>query len=157
MLVLVETDRVEDVELGLGPEVRGVGDPRSLQVSLRLLRDVAGVAGVELAGDRVLDERVHDQRRVLAEGVHYRGVRVRNEDHVGFLDLLEAADRGPIEAVTLLERLLRELLEGHREVLHEARQVREPDVYELSALLLAELQRIGWSGWHIASSMRSCR
>ena len=36
--------RVEDVELGLGPEVGGVGDAGALEVLLGLLRDVARVA-----------------------------------------------------------------------------------------------------------------
>ena len=37
VLVLVEARGVEDVELGLGPEVRGVGDAGAAQVVLRLL------------------------------------------------------------------------------------------------------------------------
>ena len=77
VLVLVEARRVEDVELGLGPEVRGVGEAGALEVVLGLLRDVARVTAVALAGDRVLHERVDVQRLVLAERVDDRGLRVR--------------------------------------------------------------------------------
>src|SRR5882757_6855668 len=48
--------RVEDVELRLRPEVRGVGDAATTQVVLGLAGDVARVPGVGLAGQRVVDE-----------------------------------------------------------------------------------------------------
>ena len=137
VVVLVETDRVEDVELGLGPEVGDVGDPRPLQIVLGLAGDVARVAGVELAGQRVLHEGVDHECRVLGEGVHDRGVRVRNQDHVRLLDLLEAADRRAVETEALLEGILGNLFERDREVLHQSGKVREPDVEELGAVLLA--------------------
>ena len=77
VLVLVEPDRVEDVELGLRAPVRDVGDPGLFQVQLGLLRDVARVAAVHLAGHRVLHEAVDVQRRVLRERIQVRGVRHR--------------------------------------------------------------------------------
>jgi hypothetical protein len=80
---------------------------------------------------------------VLAERIDDRGVRVRHQEHVGLLDLLEAADRGTVEAVTLLERLLRELVDRRREVLHEAREVAEPEVDDLDTLVLRHAQNLG--------------
>ena len=112
VLVLVEPDRVEDVELALRSPERRVGDPGLLQVQLGLPRDVARVARVHLAGDRVLDEAVHVQRRVLRERVEERGVGVGDQEHVGLLDLLEPADRRAVEAEPVLEALLGELETG---------------------------------------------
>ena len=142
VLVLVEARGVEDVELGFGPEVRRVGDAGALQVLLGLLGDVARVARVGLAGDGVLHEAVEVQRRVLAERIEDRGVRVRDQEHVGFLDLLEAADRRAVEAVTVLEAVLGELVDGHREVLHHARQVTETQVDELGSAVLREPEHV---------------
>ena len=65
VLVLIEPDRVEDVELALRSPVARVGDPGLLQVQLRLAGDVAGVAAVHLAGHGVLHEAVQHQRGVL--------------------------------------------------------------------------------------------
>ena len=44
MLVLLVADVVEDEELGLGPDVAGVGDARSSQVRLGLAGDVPRIA-----------------------------------------------------------------------------------------------------------------
>ena len=68
----LEAHVVEDEELGLGPEVRGVGDARGEEVLLRLLGDVARVAAVALAGDRVGDEAVQHERLAGAERVQVR-------------------------------------------------------------------------------------
>src|SRR6202044_679474 len=77
-----EAGRVEDVELGLGAEERRVGDPGALEVVLRLAGDVARVAGVGLAGQRVVHEEGQVQRLVRPERVDYRGARVRDQQHV---------------------------------------------------------------------------
>src|SRR5699024_9991940 len=51
----LEAHVVEDVELGLGGEERGVGDAGGLQVLLGLGRDRAGIAGVGLVRERIHD------------------------------------------------------------------------------------------------------
>ena len=136
MLVLIEADRVEDVELRLGTPERGVRDPGLLQVELGLLRDVARIAAVHLAGDRVSHEAVDVDRRVLRERIHVRGVRIGHEEHVRLLDLLEAADRGSVEPDPFLEDRLRQLGHRDREVLHQPRQVAEPEIDDLGSGLL---------------------
>ena len=136
VLVLVEARRVEDVELGLGPEVRGVGDAGAAEVVLRLLGDVARVAAVGLAGDRVLHEAVDVERLVLRERVDHRGVGIGDQEHVRLLDLLEPADRRAVEAQAVLEDVLGELVRRDREVLHEPRQVAEADVDDVDLLVL---------------------
>ena len=135
VLVLVEARRVEDVELGFGPEVRGVGDAGAREVVLGLLRDVARVAAVGLAGDRVLHEAVDVQRLVLRERVDHRGVGIGDQEHVRLLDLLEAADRRAVEAEAVLEDVLGQLVGRDREVLHEPGQVAEADVDDVDALV----------------------
>ena len=54
---------------GSGPKYAESAMPVEKRCSCGLLGDVAGVAGVALAGDRVADEAVHDERAVLAERV----------------------------------------------------------------------------------------
>ena len=90
-------DRVEDVELGLGAEVSGVGDAAGGQVGLGLLRHVARVTGVGLTRERVVDEEVQRQRLLDAERVDEGRVHVRQQHHVGLVDGLEPADRRPVE------------------------------------------------------------
>ena len=142
VLVLVEAHRVEDVELGFRTEVRSVGQAGRLQVRLRLLHDVARVAGVRLAGERVADVHVDVQRHVLAERVEHGGVGIGDQEHVGLLDLLEAADRRTVESETVLEDVLRQLVSRHREVLHQTREVTEPNVDDLDVVVLDELQYV---------------
>jgi hypothetical protein len=132
----LEAHAVEDVELGLGAEVRGVGDAGRREVRLRLLRHVARVTGVLLARDRVVDEEVDVDRLVAAEGVDARGGQVGAERHVGLVDGLEAADGGAVEG-QFLGRV--EGLRRQREVLHHTRQVTEADVDELDVFVLDEL------------------
>ena len=138
MLVLGEADVVEDEELRLGPEVGGVGEPRGLHVRLGLLGHVPRVTAVGLEGERVVHEAVQVQRLVLAERVHDGGRRVREKNHVRFVDLLEAADGRAVEAESLAEAVLGQSVSGDREVLHEAGQVAEPEVDDLDPLVLHE-------------------
>ena len=141
-LVLIEAHRVEDVELGFRPEVRGVGEAGRLQVRLGLLHDVARVARVRLARERIAHVRVDVQRGVLAERIEHRGVRIGDQEHVRLLDLLEAADRRAVEAEAVLEHVLGELVRRHREVLHQTRKVAEPHVDDLDVAVLDELQDV---------------
>ncbi len=136
VLLGLEPHVVEDVELSLGGEERGVADPRRAQVGHRLLGDVARVAGVGLTGQRVVDEEVDDQGLGDPERVDVGGRRVREELHVGLVDGLEATDRGAVETEAILEHALVERRDGHREVLHDAGQVAETDVDHLDALVL---------------------
>ncbi len=148
VLVVVEPDVVEDEELRLRPEVGRVGEAGRHQVVLRLLRHVARVAGVRLEGDRVVHEAVDVERLVLAERIDDGRVRVGHEDHVGLLDLLEAPDRRAVEPESLLEAVGAQLVRRHREVLHQARQVTEPEIDDLDALVPGQART--------SSGVRSC-
>ena len=85
-----------------------------------------------------MDEAVHVQRLVLTERVDHGRVGVGHEQHVRLLDLLEAADGGAVEPEPLLEHVLCERVGRHREVLHQAGKVDEPDVDDLDPLVLYE-------------------
>ncbi len=142
VVVLVEADRVEEEELELGTDVDRVREAGLLQIRLGLLRDVAGVARVPLAGDRVLDVADQHERRHGGERVHLRRRRIGDQEHVRLVDRLEAPDRGAVEAEPLLEDVLVQLGHRDREVLPEARQVDEAEIDDLGALLLGQLERV---------------
>jgi hypothetical protein len=131
-------DVVEDVELGLGPEERRVGDARVAQVPLGLARDLARVARVPLARHRVAHVADHRERRLLVERVDERRGRIGHEQHVRLADLLEAADRRAVEPDPAGQEVLLELTRGDREVLPRARQVGELQVDERHPVLAGE-------------------
>jgi hypothetical protein len=79
---------------------------------------------------------------VLRERVEVGGVRVGDQQHVRLLDLLEAADRGAVEAESVLEDAFRELGDGDGEVLGEARKVTEPQVDDLDVVLFREREDV---------------
>ncbi len=141
----MEADVVEDEELALRTEVGGVGQTGAGQVLLGLAGYVAGVAAVALAGQRVEHVAVEVERLVLAERVENRRVGVGHEDHVRLLDLLEASDRRAVEAEALRELFLVELADRHREVLHQAGEVTEPQVHHLDSLALGEGKHVSGS------------
>ena len=128
-------DRVEDVELRLRAEVRGVGDAAGGEVGLGLLRHVARVAAVGLARDRVVDEEVDVQRLVRAERVEEGAAGVGQQQHVRLVDRLEPADRGAVEAQAVGERVLAERRRRDGEVLHDAGQVAEAHVDVLDVVV----------------------
>ncbi len=140
--VLVEPDRIEDVELALRTPVAHVGDARLQQVEFGLLGDASRVAAVHLARHRVLHEAVDDERGNPQERVDVGARGVGDQEHVGLLDLLEAADRGSVEPVAGLEPVLVELSDGDGEVLHQARQVAEPQVHDLRAPALGQIEDV---------------
>ena len=144
-------DGVEDVELGFGAEVGGVGDAAGGEVGLGLLRDVAGVAGVGLAGERVVDEEVQREGLLRAERVDEGGGDVRQQEHVGLVDGLEPADRGAVEGEAVGEHAVVERLDRQVEVLHHAGQVTETYVDELHVLVGEVSQEFLGIGEHTSS------
>src|SRR5207253_7455616 len=65
-----------------------------------------------------------------------------HEEHVALVDVLEAADRRAIEADAIGEEALRELFDRNGKMLPRARQVDEPQVDDLDALILRELENV---------------
>ena len=92
--------------------------------SLGLLRDVARVAAYRLARDRVED--VADQTgSASSQNGSMTAVAGRDEQHVGLVDRLPAADPRAVEAEALLEELLGRAPDRDGEVLPGAGQVDE--------------------------------
>ena len=135
-------DLVEDEELALGPEVRGVGDPARAQVLFRSAGDATRILRVGLAGDGIRDLTYERERRRLGRGVEDRARGVRHEEHVGVLDRLPAADRGAVEAEPLVERGLVEGPDRQRHVLPGAEQVAELEIDHGRARLSRPFERL---------------
>ena len=129
--------------------------PVRLQVLLGFYGDVARVSRVALERDRVVHEAVEVQGLVLAEGVEDSCRGVGDEKHVRLLDLLEAADGRPVEAESLREGGLGQLMGGHGEVLHEPGQVAKSDVDDLDLLVPRQLYDFcGGALAHVSSLVR---
>ena len=133
---------VEDEELGLHAEGRGVSDAGGGEVLLGLLRHVARVAGERLVGERVVDEELHVQRRHVAERVAVRGGGVREQDHVRLVDGGEASDGGAVERHSSLRCLFVEGRRGQGEMVLRAGDVGEADVEEFDSLVLDVLDDV---------------
>src|SRR5207302_3872657 len=108
----------------------------------RAAEDVARVAFVRLAvrRDDVADHP-RDLRLALLPRHQLKGLGIRNRDHVGLLDRVEARDRRAVEAHPIVESAL-DLVRGDREALQVAFDVREPEEDELDALLLHPLEDV---------------
>ena len=137
---------VEDVELRLGTEVAGVGEAEFREVLLSLAGDVARVAAEWFAGVWVVDEELHVQRLGLAEGVHKRGVEVGQQHHVGVVDAGVAGDGGAVECEAFLDRVLVEGGRWHGEVLFDAWDIGELDVYPADRFVADEFLDAFWGG-----------
>ena len=96
--VLIEPHRVEDEELGFGPPIGGGGDAGGLEVLLGLERDEAGIAGIRLEGQRVVDVAGERERRHREDRIDEGGRHVGQQQHVALVDGLKATDGGPVEA-----------------------------------------------------------
>ena len=105
LLALVEANVIEDEELGFGAEVGGIGEARGSQIKLGFLCDVARIAVVALFGDGIDYVADHDQGGHFGESVEHVGRRVRDQEHVAFIDRRPTADGRAVHAETFFERI----------------------------------------------------
>ena len=77
-----------------------------------------------------------------AERIEERGLLVRHQQHVGGVDLLEAADRGAVEAEALVDRVDVDRPGGERGVLPHPGQVGEAQVDHFDAVVLDRLDHV---------------
>jgi len=108
--------RVEDVELGLRAEVGGVGQGRAAQ------GHIARVTAVRLAGLRIVHETRDIERLGRPERVQPAGPQIRQQQHVGLVDLLESAHRRPVEGDAVGDQILAEQGGGDRKLFLPIRQ-----------------------------------
>jgi len=142
--VVAEADRVEDERTtGSGPKKGLVGEAGGLEVGLGALGDAARAARVALHGGRVEYVAGQDQGRVGGERVEHRGVRVRQQDHVGLVDAAPAGDGRAVEHLAILEQA--GLDDAHREgdVVLDATDVGETQIDELDLVVLDQLLDMG--------------
>ena len=128
--------RILEVEvLQFGADVEGVAEVRgALQVAAE---DVARVAFKWRAVWMVdIAEHARDARFPGPPGDELEGCWVGPGEHVGLIDAREAFDAGAIEAHALVKRLF-ELLDGDREALQRADDIREPETDELHVVFAA--------------------
>src|SRR5208283_4402987 len=146
---LVVADVVEDVELGLRTPVADIRDAGALQVVLGLLGDVPGVAGVPLPRHGIPHATDHAQRGYLEDRVDVGCLRIREEQHVAFLDLLITPDARPIEPESISEHIIRELSRWEREMLPDPGKIDEPKVDDLDIGILREFLHVFGRLWHV--------
>ena len=140
--VLAVAHVVEHEELGLGAEECARADAGGVEVLLGLARDAARVAAVVFLGHRVAHVADQDERLVRAERVDERGLLVRHQQHVRGVDLLEAADRGAVEAKALVDRVDVDRAGRERGVLPHPGQVGEAQVDHFDPLILDRLDHV---------------
>ena len=139
--ILVEPDVVKNKELGLGTEESGIADARGFKVRFGLLGHEAGIPRIGLLGDRIKDVADHGQSgHKCQKGIHLRGGRVRDDQHVAGVDGLPPADRGTVKPEPLLKAALLKLLDWHTEMLPCSGQIHELEIYHLDAFFLRKFQ-----------------
>ena len=125
---LVEADVVEDEKLGFRADVAGIGDAGAAEIVDGFASDIARIAGIVFAGDRILDVANHAEGRELREGIDKGGFGLRNQQHVAFVDGLPAANAGAIEPEPVFEDFFVEFADRYGEMLPEPGKVHESQV-----------------------------
>ena len=100
-----------------------------------LLRDEARVPRVRFARYGVPHVADQVQSGYFRERVQKSRVRIRYEQHIAFLNLLEPANTGSIESQAILKYILSELGYRNREMLPNAGQIYKAQVNDPNAFL----------------------
>src|SRR5207245_10114714 len=100
---------------------------------------VARVPAVGLSGNRVEDVADQAQRRYAQDRIHDCRGGIRDQQYVTFMDVLEAADAGPVESDAVAEEAGRQLPDRDRKMLPGADQVDELQVDDLQTLLVGQV------------------
>src|SRR5581483_2108080 len=140
LLALVETNVVEDEELGLRAKVCGVRYACRTQVHLGLARNVARIAVVALLRDGINHVGHHHQGRYFRKWIQHECCRIGNEQHVALVDRCPSTDGGSVHAEAVLEGLFGQLVDGIRDVVPKSGQIGEPQVEQLNSVLLDGFQ-----------------
>src|SRR3989338_8572308 len=133
---------VEDEELEFGPPVRGVVAHGGSGL-LGFLRDIPWVAAEPRAARALEHVGVHAGRLVLfpVPGQHREGLRVRPQQHVGLVDVLEPLDGAAVEFPDpFAEVLVFQGVRWHAPVLQLSQEVHELKVNPFDFFLGHALQ-----------------
>ena len=135
-------DIVEDEEFRLGTEVGGIGNAGGCQVGLGALGDRSRITLVTFHGGGFEDVTTQNQLRLVAEGIHYRRIGFRHEDHVRLLDALPARDGRSVEHLAFFEHIVVDHGGRHGNVLLLAAGIGKTQVNELDVVFLDHLQYV---------------
>ena len=134
----IVTDVVEDEELGFGTEIGGIADAGRLEVCLGLAGDVARIAAVVFLGDRIEDIADEREGRDGGKRIHLGGGRIGNDDHVGGVDRLPAADGRTVKALTFFKDVFAEFAHGDGKMLPDTDKVHELEIDHQCAVFLGK-------------------
>ena len=147
MLILVEANVIEDEKFCLGAKVGGISDTAALQIIYGFASDVAGVAGIILASNRVADVADQYQRLGCEEGIYESGFRHWLYQHVGLVYGLPAPDARAVETKTCFKHVFVHFSRWHGEVLPEPGKVHEPEINDLDLFFLHQFQHVFGCVW----------
>ncbi len=136
----VVTDIVEDEEFRFRSKVGGVPDLGALEILLRPESDAARVPLVGLHRDRIDDGANKAEGGFGVERIDHGGRWIGKNQHVGGVDRLPSADRGPVEAEALLEGRLLEFRQRCGEVLPGSGDIAEFIVHQPAVVGLGKRQ-----------------
>ena len=105
-----------------------------------MLSESARMTTAEEARYRIDYIAGHHQRTNFPEGIHERGARVRDEQHVALVDSCPSADARSINAETLFKRVLGKLADGIGDVLLQTGQIREAQIHLAHFFAFRKLQ-----------------
>src|SRR6185312_6952919 len=100
----------------------------TLEVCLRLSRDMTNISGIRLSGNRITDIADQDQRPRLGKRVQKRRAWVWTNQHVAFLNGLKAPYGRSVKPNAFSHAVEIEGSRRNREVLPETRDVRKPKI-----------------------------
>src|SRR5215467_11130941 len=138
---------VKNEKFGLGTEVAGICNPTREQIGFGFLRNVTWVARIgSLAPCGTGMSNVADkaQRRSGSERIHDCGRRIGDDQHVAFVNCLEATNARAIERHSFDKRFFFQFMQRDAKMLPGAWYVDEFKVHHLCAMFFRELQYLFW-------------
>src|SRR5467141_113128 len=131
---LIETHAVEDKEFSFRSDKTRVGDSSRAKVRLGFCGDIPAVPRIPLLRDRVLHVANDVQRGNRGERIDERRIRIGEQQHVAFVNPLEAPDARAVESDTRREGTFVEFIPGNREMLPLTQHVAEAQVDDVDIM-----------------------
>ena len=134
---------IEQVELELGQDQHGIGNAGILHILFCCQNDVSGILGQRTVL-RIVDNHGvsgHGQGGNSAEGVHYSGVGIGDENHIGLFHH-SVAVVGGIETNALSHHFLVKIGCGNGDMTELAVDIHHLKVYHPDALILNQVHNI---------------
>src|SRR5260370_37853492 len=140
--LVLKTHVVEDKAFGFRSKIDCIGDARGLQIAFSPMPYAAWIEPIAFPGDRIDDVGNQAQSLYLHERVDPVTVRIRHQEHVGFVDRCPPAQTRTVETETFVERLFRELFDRKRQVMPGSDQICETNIDVGRLFIGGKLQHI---------------